>query len=170
MSLAWNAGVGADYYHVLRATVSGGPYQFVAQVTGTGFTDTGLTNGVTYYYVVAAVNSGGASPNSSELSATPTGPPPPAAPTNLTASTGKGKKRIDLKWTQSISSGVTQNRIYRSTTNGGGYTLRTTISAGTSFSDTTVSSGVTYYYVVTAVNSSTGKESAYSNQASAKPR
>jgi fibronectin type 3 domain-containing protein len=121
--------------------------------------------------VVTAVNSGGESPNSSEVSATPTGPPPPTAPTNLTAATGKGKGRIDLKWTQSSSSGVTQNRIYRSTTSGGPYSLRATItgSAGTSFNDTGLLSKVSYFYVVTAVDSR-GKESAYSSQASAKAR
>lgn len=52
---------------------------------------------------------------------------------------------------------------------GGGYTLVTNLSAGTSFTSTGLTSGVTYYYVVTALSSS-GQESAYSNQASARPR
>ncbi len=167
VSLSWSASASADYYNVQRATVPGGPYLIVGQVVGTGFTDTGLTNGVTYYYVVAAVSLGGVSPNSSEVSATPTAPPPLAAPTKLTATAAKAK--VTLKWIQSVSSGVTQNRIYRSTTTGSGYTLRATITAGTSFIDTSVTSGVTYYYRVTAVRSS-GQESAYSSQASAKPR
>jgi fibronectin type 3 domain-containing protein len=41
------------------------------RVTGTSYTDTGLTNGTTYYYKVAAVNAGGQSPQSAEVSATP---------------------------------------------------------------------------------------------------
>jgi fibronectin type 3 domain-containing protein len=82
----------------------------------------------------------------------------------------KNLRNVTLKWTQSSSPGVTQNRIYRSTTSSGGYSLRATINAGTTYTDTSVSVGVTYYYVVTAVNGSTGKASAYSNQASAKPR
>ena len=44
--------------------------------------------------------------------------------------------------------------------------IRATLSAGTSYTDTSLTSGVTYYYVVTALRS--GLESAYSNQGSAK--
>ncbi|MBM3460404.1 MAG: hypothetical protein FJX77_17930 [Armatimonadetes bacterium] len=46
---------------------------------------------------------------------------------------------------------------------------RATVNATTSYVDTSVSSGVTYYYVVTAVTG-TGASSAFSNQASAIPR
>jgi ankyrin repeat protein len=75
----------------------------------------------------------------------------PAAPTNLSASAGKGKGTVSLKWTQSATSGVTQNRIYRSTSSGGPYTLLATVNAGTTFTDTSVASRMTYYYVMTAV-------------------
>jgi fibronectin type 3 domain-containing protein len=80
-----------------------------------------------------------------------------------------GKKKINLTWTQSASANVTQNRIYRSTVNGGPYSLVTTIAASTSFNNTGLNSGTTYYYVVTAVNGS-GLESPVSNQASAAAR
>ncbi len=40
-------------------------------MTGTSFTDAGLTNGVTYYYKIRAVNAGGASGLSGEVSAKP---------------------------------------------------------------------------------------------------
>ena len=66
------------------------------------------------------------------------------------------------------AAGVTQNRIYRSTTAGGPYTVRATINAATSFQDTSVTSGTTYYYRVTAINS--GGESSQSNEASARAR
>jgi fibronectin type 3 domain-containing protein len=66
------------------------------------------------------------------------------------------------------SGGAAQNRIYRSTTNGGPYFRLATVSARTSYSDTSVQRGVTYYYRVTATRG--GIESAYSNQASAAPR
>ena len=64
---------------------------------------------------------------------------------------------------------MTQNRIYRSTTSGGPYALVTTIAATTSYNNSGLTSGVTYYYVVTAVNSS-NLESPVSNQASATAR
>jgi hypothetical protein len=50
---------------------------------------------------------------------------------------------------------------------GGPYTLITSSPlAGITFTDTTVQAGLTYFYVVTAVDAS-GNESAYSNEASA---
>src|SRR5205809_14047 len=41
------------------------------------YTDTSVTNGVTYYYQVSAVNGAGEGPRSNEASATPSPPPPP---------------------------------------------------------------------------------------------
>jgi acid phosphatase type 7 len=95
-------------------------------------------------------------------------PTPPVAPANLAVGQN-GKKKLLLNWTQSSSPGVTQNRIYRSTVNGGPYSLVATIPAGTSYQNSGLSSGTTYYYVVTAVNSA-GLESAASNQASGTAR
>ena len=93
---------------------------------------------------------------------------PPAAPTNLMATTGK--KRVTLHWVQSTSPNITQNKIYRSTTGSGGpYSLRATISATTAHTDTGLTSGQQYFYVVTAVNGS-GQESAFSNYSGATPR
>jgi hypothetical protein len=96
-------------------------------------------------------------------------PPPsaPAPPTNLRASVGK--KKVNLTWSQSSSPNIIQNKVYRSTTNGGPYTLIATLNATASYTDTTVASRTTYYFVVTAVNSS-NLESANSNQISAKPK
>lgn len=72
VSLTWNAVSGATSYTVKRATTSGGPYTNVATgLTGTSYTNTGLTNGTTYYYVVSASNSAGSSANSAQASATP---------------------------------------------------------------------------------------------------
>ena len=71
-----------------------------------------------------------------------------------------------LSWTASTSV-VTGYNVYRGTTSGGPYTkLTTSVDANTSYSDTSVQAGLTYYYVVTSVNSS-GVESIYSSQVSA---
>jgi hypothetical protein len=87
----------------------------------------------------------------------------PAAPTNLQA-TASTKGRANLNWIQSSSPNIVQNRIYRSTTAGGPYTLIQTMNAAASYSDFSVLRHATYYYVVTAIDGS-GAESAYSNEA-----
>jgi rhamnogalacturonan endolyase len=165
VSLTWNASSGATSYNVKRATVSGGPYTTIASPTTTSYTDTTAVNGTTYYYVVSAVNGSGESANSTEVSATPSAPAAPAAPTNLAASSPR-KKQITLNWTQSTSPNIASNKVYRAPVNGGPYSLVTTIAAATTYTDTGLTSGTTYYYVVTAVDSN-NLESANSNQASA---
>jgi hypothetical protein len=161
ISLAWTPSTGATSYNVKRGATNGGPYTTVAAPAGTSYTDSTVTNGTTYYYVVTAVNTTGESGNSNQAAATATAAPTaPAAPLNLTA-TG-GNQQISLAWT--ASTGATSYNVKRSASNGGPYTTMTS-PAGTSYTDTTVTNGTTYYYVVTAVNA-TG-ESGNSNQASA---
>jgi hypothetical protein len=73
---------------------------------------------------------------------------------------------VTLNWDASTSS-VAGYRAYRATTSGGPYTpLNSAANPQTSYTDSTVQSGTTYYYVVTAVDADT-VESVYSNQASA---
>lgn len=72
VQLTWTAASGATGYNIKRSTTNGGPYANVASaLTGTTYTNTGLTNGTTYYYVITAVNSSGESPISTQVSATP---------------------------------------------------------------------------------------------------
>lgn len=89
---------------------------------------------------------------------------PPAAPTCLTAAAGSGK--VTLTWT--APRGPQSYNVKRSTTNGGPYKTIATGVTSTTYSNTGLRSGVTYYYVVTTVN--TTGESGNSNQASAKAR
>jgi hypothetical protein len=74
---------------------------------------------------------------------------------------------VALTWDAS-SSPVSGYNVYRGASSGGPYSTKLTASLdpATSFTDTTVQSGSTYYYVSTAVNSS-GEESVYSNPAMA---
>ena len=161
VGLSWSASSGATSYNVKRSTTSGGPYTTIASPTTTSYTDTGVTNGTTYYYVVSAVNTAGESANSSQVSATPQQPVPPP-PTNLVATAGNAQ--VGLSW--SASSGATSYNVKRSTTSGGPYTTIASPTT-TSYTDTGVTNGTTYYYVVSAVN--TAGESANSSQVSATP-
>lgn len=70
---------------------------------------------------------------------------------------------VSLSWTSSPSTVLGYN-LYRSATSGGPYTkLNSVLNASTSYIDTSVKSGATYYYVSTAV-AGAGSESTYSNQ------
>ncbi len=77
--------------------------------------------------------------------------------------------KVTLTWTQSVTAGITGNNVYRGTVSGGPYTLitATPLAPSTTYTDTTVLSSSTYYYVVTAIEGAPGVESAYSNQATA---
>src|SRR2546426_5990537 len=77
VTLAWsvsssNGGATITGYDVYRGSASNGEGTTpIATVTGTSYTDSGLTNGKTYYYKVTAINSVGESLASNEASATP---------------------------------------------------------------------------------------------------
>jgi hypothetical protein len=88
---------------------------------------------------------------------------PPPAPTGLTATAGSGQ--ISLSWT--ASPGATSYNVKRATVSGGPYTTIATAVTVTSYTDTGLTNGTTYYEVVSAVNSV--GESANSAPASATP-
>ena len=171
VSLDWadNAEPDLAGYNVYRSTSTGGPYTKVngALVTVSNYTDTGLTNGTTYYYVVRAEDNGtNESGNSSEVSATPAALPP-AAPTGLVATAGD--LQISLNWDDNTEPDLAGYNVYRSTATGGQYTkVNGALVTVSDYSDTGLISGVTYYYVVRAENTST-QESGNSNEASATP-
>ena len=73
---------------------------------------------------------------------------------------------VDLSWKASTSKNVVSYNVYRGTVSGGPYTKIASGIASTLYTDGTVSSGKTYYYVTTAVDN-TGHESTYSNQTTA---
>ena len=164
VNLSWTASSGATSYNIYRGTSSGNETTTVATgVTSTSYTNTGLTNGTMYYYRITATNSYGTSGYSNEASATPTaGVSIPPAPTNLTASPGNAQ--AVLSWT--ASSGATSYNVYRGTSSGSETSFATGITT-TTYTNTGLTNGTTYYYKVAAVNSA--GTSGLSNEASATP-
>jgi len=74
---------------------------------------------------------------------------PPAAPIALLASPGNGA--VPLRWEPSF--GATSYTIKRATAKGGPYSPIASGITATSYTDTSVTNGTTYYYVVSATNS-----------------
>jgi autotransporter-associated beta strand protein len=160
ITLTWPAVTGATSYSVQRSGSSGGPYTAIATAAGASYTNLNLTNGTPYYYVVASANAAGTGSNSEQATATPSASLC-VAPANLTATATNGN--IVLAW--NASAGATSYQLYRSTANGGPYSSFGRTVTTTTVTDTDVLSGITYYYVVAALNSAGA--GAYSNQASA---
>jgi hypothetical protein len=162
-SLSWPAAQGATSYAVFRSTTSGGSYAQIAATASTSYGDSGLSNGVTYYYVVQAINQFGNGGISPQAEATPQ--PGPAAPTGVTAIAGR--RQVTVSW--DAVTGAASYKLKRSTTNGGPYTVVASGITGTSLTNSGLTAGLTYYFVVSAVNSA-GIEGSNSVQVSAVPK
>ncbi|MFG0251957.1 MAG: M12 family metallo-peptidase [Phycisphaerales bacterium JB038] len=92
---------------------------------------------------------------------------PPSPPTGLTASGGDAL--VTLDWADNGEPDFAGYDVYRATSSGGPYTKITANSqANSDYSDGGVVNGTTYYYVVTA-SDTTGNESGYSDEAFATP-
>ena len=174
VALSWPASTSATAYHVKRSLMNGGPYEIIACPTSTTFTDTAVSNGVTYYYVVSAAytggpNAGGESADSVQASAAlQLDTQPPSAPSNVTASSISGSQ-INLSWTASTDNvGVTNYLVERC--QGAGCNtftqIGTTSGTATSYSDTGLTAVTSYSYRVRAIDAA-GNLSFYSNVASA---
>ena len=170
--LDWDDNSETDFkaYNIYRSTTSGNGYSWIASTPKltSGYTDASVQAGVTYYYVVTAVDVlANESDYSNEKSGSVTALPdttPPADPANLSITSGSGS--IVLDWNDNGEADLDAYNIYRSTTSGNGYSLIASTSGSTSnYTDTSVQAGVTYYYVVTAVDDQ-DNESGYSNEMS----
>ncbi|WP_221407730.1 fibronectin type III domain-containing protein [Thermoflexibacter ruber] len=155
-------------FRIERSTTAGSGFTELTNVEAnvTTFTNTNLQAGTTYFYRVRAYNAAGNSAYSNEASATTSQPTPttPTAPSSLTA-TANSTTQITLNWTDNATN-ETGFRIERSTTAGSGFTEIAQVGADlTTFTNTNLQAGTTYFYRVRAYNAA--GNSAYSNEASA---
>ncbi len=111
------------------------------------FSDVGLTTGTVYYYRIQAVN-GVVAINSSVLTVSLT---VPAVPT-LFRGWPSTTTEISMSWTDNATN-ESGYEIERSTTSGSGYTLiNTTAANATTFTNTGLTNGSTYYYRIRSKN------------------
>ncbi|MGY6757717.1 fibronectin type III domain-containing protein [Klenkia terrae] len=156
VALSWPANADPDVasYRVLRDGVE------VATVTGTSYTDPGLTNDTAYAYRVVAVDGhGNRSPASAATTATPTDLTAPATPGAVTATPGDG--RVDLTWPANTEPDLATYRVLRD-----GVEIATV--TGTSFTDTALVADRAYSYALVAVDTH-GNRSATGPSTSATP-
>jgi Abnormal spindle-like microcephaly-assoc'd, ASPM-SPD-2-Hydin len=139
-------------------------------ITGTGFSYSGLTlpatispgQNATLSMTFAPTAAGSVTANASIVSNAQNSP----AVVSLSG-TGASAHSVSLSWDASGSQRVTGYNVYRGMVSGGPYTqVNSSLISGTAYTDTTVLSGQSYYYVATAVDSQ-GLESAYSNETQA---
>jgi fibronectin type 3 domain-containing protein len=153
VTLSWTAPTGATSYVVYRGSTSGGESTTpIAMPTTTSYMDNDVINNTTYYYVVAATNGTCSSGQSTEVSAMPVCTPP-SVPGTLTATPGDAK--VSLSWDPSTSwgsAGTDTYAISRKTGFGGNYAVIVAAQAGTSYTDSGLADGTTYYYKVSASN------------------
>jgi fibronectin type 3 domain-containing protein len=153
IDLTWNPSAGATSYSVYRGTAPGAEgTTAVGTTTTNSFSNTGLTNGTGYYYTVAASNAAGASAKTAETNTVPSAAvvaPPVPFGVVVTPSAGQ----ISLQWT--YEENATSYQVYRGTTPGGeGATPLATVTSS-SYTDTAVTSGTTYYYEIVALTGTT---------------
>jgi len=168
-----NVNSGSSSTQNVTATNTGNASVTVSGIAenGAGFTLSGagtpvtLTSGQAMTFgVIFSPTSAGSDTGTVMVTSTATGSPTTIALSGTGVQTTSHS--VGLSWVASTST-VSGYNIYRSTTNGSGYAkINTGLVAGVTYNDTTVQSGTTYYYVVTAVDS-TGTESSDSNQATA---
>jgi beta-glucanase (GH16 family) len=129
-------------------------------VTGTTYSDTGLTAATQYSYTVEAVNSSGASPASNPATATTASgncTAVPSAPTGLAASASSSSV-IGLNWTAvapPANCTVGSYNVYSSTVSGftpGASNLIAGGVTGASYTDTGLAASTAYYFAVEAVD------------------
>lgn len=167
-----NVPVGATGTQTATITNNGNSSVSVAQVTVSGgsFSTTGATLPSTLTAGQSATISIAFSPSSASnftgtvsVDSNATNSP---ATISLTGTGIQAAHWATLNWVASTSSQVSGYNAYRATQSGGSYAkINTSLITATTYADYGVQSGQTYYYVVTAVNSSS-LESVYSTQAS----
>jgi fibronectin type 3 domain-containing protein len=148
VKLSWNSVSHANGYVVLRSTDSGGySYREIGTAYSAYYTDSDVKSGKEYFYVVKAKTEGGSlSKQSNQAHAVM----PLVAPRNVNANASSSSE-IRLSW-DSVDGA--NGYVIRRSTDSGGYSYREVGTAyNTSYTDSSLDAGKTYYYVIEAKSS-----------------
>jgi fibronectin type 3 domain-containing protein len=172
-TLTWDANTDSDLqgYSVYRGLL---PFDLV-QITNvpsavTSYTDSALSDDVSYYYKIKAYDE---VPNLSEFSSLASAKPKdlisPGAPTGLEVSVVSTGGTLDLYWNPVSDEDLEEYWIYRSH-DGVNYNWIANVTGdNTSYEDSDITDGITYDYKILAVDE-TSNPSGFSNAASGTPQ
>lgn len=147
LKISWKKVSGAKGYIISRSTSKNSGYKKIDTVTGkTSYSDDTVKAGKTYYYKVEAYNVNSGTKGYGGASDAVAGKT--AKRTKITSIVSTNEKTLTIKWNK--ISGAYGYRIKRSTEEDGTYKVIKTIKSGntTSYKDTSVKAGKTYYYTV----------------------
>jgi fibronectin type 3 domain-containing protein/regulation of enolase protein 1 (concanavalin A-like superfamily) len=160
VTLTWNAVPGANFYTVYRGTVVNKigyiPFYIILSNTTTNntYTDASGTLGCTYSYYVTATSAAGTSGASSAVTAKPVPPPPANAPAFTVSNSQTSSNQANvISWPP--VNGAVGYLLYRATSPSGPFNFPANFiqsMATTSYHDTGLPLGTTYYYKVVAMN------------------
>lgn len=147
LKISWKKVSGAKGYIISRSTSKNSGYKRIDTVTGkTSYSDDTVKAGKTYYYKVEAYNVNSGTKGYGGASDAVAGKT--AKRTKITSIVSTNEKTLTIKWNK--ITGAYGYRIKRSTDEDGTYKVVKTIKSGntTSYKDTSVKAGKTYYYTV----------------------
>ena len=154
-TLTWGApaatnGASIAGYRIEATTNGGTTWSTISTNATSGYTATGLTNGVGYVFRISAVDGSNTALASGLVSAVPSAVP--QAPTGL--SVAAGFEILSLSWIAPTNTGGSPITFYtvQISTNGTTWTTESTTVTGTNYSIVGLTNGTTYYVQVSVAN------------------
>ena len=155
IKVTWDEVAGADGYRLYYKT-GNSAWKYATQTAGTSYTHTGVITGQDYTYYVRAYRTVNKTKVFSAYSDGKTGKAVPKKA--VISKVMAGSKKAALKWNK--VNGASGYRIYYKTSENGAWHYVTQIGKGstTSYTDTGLKSGQTYYYTMRAYRTVNGEK------------
>jgi uncharacterized repeat protein (TIGR02543 family) len=151
IKLTWTSSSDANGYEIWCSNSSSGTYSLITVITGgstASYINANLTTNMLYYYKIKAFATIGVSKVYSNESSVASGRPIPGMPISFAAASASYNS-VRLTW--AAVSGASGYQIYRATSYSGTYSLITTLSsAAISYTNSSLTTGRTYYYKIRA--------------------
>lgn len=173
LDLSWGASAAADlagYYLYRDVSPTGDFSTCLGSATLPGYTDTGLSDGVTYYYRVTAFDHDGNESGPATASGIPHDVTPPSVPRDLAVIDPQIGTELKLDWSANSESDLAGYNLYRDTTADGTFATKVNTDplGVTTYADKGLTRSTPYFYKIEAVDT-TGNRSALSTAVSGTP-